>query len=167
MDYRHIAVHRITWSARKAIYGAGKLLVQTTPARYSSVASHKFGPGCRDVELQGLSPGFQQWMRDMEASAAQGMQADLAGLTHFEAVTWDGRLRLSAFDADTTWFDRDGAVVEHGAPLDAREGVCACLLRVTGVWTSPRSWGLKIAVLEMKELDPAKASPSGSSWAFR
>jgi autotransporter translocation and assembly factor TamB len=166
MDYRHIAVHRITWSAKKAIYGAGKLLVQTPPARYLSVASPKFGPGCRDVELSGLSPGFQQFLRDMEASAAESLADELAGLTHFEAVTWDGRLRLSAFDADTVWFDRDGAVVEHGAPLEPRQGVCACLLRVTGVWTSARSWGLKMAVLEIKELDPAKASDT-SSWAFR
>lgn len=163
MDYRPIVLSRLAWCGLKVSYGgAGTLVIQTPPARYRAAASHKFGLGCRDLELTGLLPGFLEFLRGIEASAAGAV--DVQGLAPVETVAWDGTVRLSAFDGETMWFDRDGAVIEH-APLDPRDGVCALLVQIVGIWTSARSWGLKLKVKEVKELDPAKA-PAETSWAF-
>ena len=165
MDYRPIVLSRLAWCGTKVSYGgAGSLTIQTPPARYRAVASHKFGLGCRDIDLVGLAPSFLEFMRGVEASAlATG--PDLDGLTPVETIAWDGTMRLSAFDGETLWFDRDGALVEH-TPLEPRDGVCAAIVQIVGVWTSSRSWGLKLKVKEVKELDPAKAPPVSSGWAF-
>lgn len=164
MDYRPIVLSRLAWCGPKVSYGgAGSLVVQTPPARYRAVASHKFGLGCRDLDLTGLPDPFLDFLRGIEASAMDGV--DLQGLAPVDVVAWDGTVRLSAFDGETLWFDRDGGVIEH-APLEPHEGVCAALVHVVGVWTSPRSWGLKLKVKEVKEIDPSKAPPESSGWAF-
>ncbi len=164
MDYRPVVLSRLAWCGLKVSYGgAGALVVQTPPARYRAVASHKFGLGCRDLELTGLPDQFLEFVRGIEASALEAN--DLRGLTPVETVAWDGTVRLSAFDGETLWFDRDGAVIEH-TPLEPHEGVCAVLVQVVGIWKSPRSWGLKLKVKEVKELGPAKAPPESSGWAF-
>jgi hypothetical protein len=163
MDYRPIDLSRLAWCGLKVSYGgAGSLGVQTPPARYRAVASHKFGLGCRDLHLTGLPAAFLDFLREIEASARMGV--DLKGLTPIDTVAWGGTVRLSAFDGETLWFDRDGALVEH-TPLEPHTGVCALLVQVVGIWKSPRSWGLKLKVKEVKELDPAKAPPD-TSWAF-
>lgn len=164
MDYRPIVLSRLAWCGLKVSYGgAGPLVIQTPPARYRALASRTFGLGCRDLLLTGLPDAFLDFVRGIEASAADAV--DLQGLTPLEVAAWDGSVRLSAFDGETLWFDRDGGLVEH-TPLAPHEGVCAVLLQVVGVWKSPRSWGLKLKVKEVKELDPAKGPPASTGWAF-
>lgn len=166
MDFRPIVLSRLAWCGLKVSYGgAGSLTIQTPPARYRAVASHKFGLGCRDLDLTGLPPAFLEFLRGIEASAAAAKALEIAGLTHFEVVAWDGTVWLSAFDGETLWFDRAGDLIEH-TPLESHTGVCAVLVQVVGIWKSARSWGLKLKVKEIKELDPAKAPPESSAWAF-
>jgi hypothetical protein len=163
MDYRLIAVSRISWCALKACYGAGKVQFQTPPATYCSRASSRLGPGARDLVLHHLSSGFRQFIQDIETSAEGVLGNDLAGRQLISAVTWDGEMRLTLFEKDTLFFDRDGELTQD----IGEKGTCACLVSLIGIWTSARSWGLKFAIKEMKEVEASKVSGPKTAWAFR
>lgn len=167
MDYRLINVSRISWCALKACYGAGKVQFQTPPATYRSVPSSRLGPGAWDLTLLKISPRFRKFIEDIEASASDVLGDDLEGRQVISAVSWDGEIRFTAFERDMLFFDVDGNVVNEFLCAD-RGGVCACFVHLVGIWTSARSWGLKFAIKEMKELSECKVgSGPQTAWAFR
>jgi hypothetical protein len=163
MDYRLIVVDRISWCARKACYGAGKVQFQTPPATYCSTPSPKLGVGVCDIVLKAVSPRFCKFIQEIEASAQDVLGDDLDGRQLISAVSWDGELRFTLFQRDTLLFDIDGNVVD----VWKEDGVCACLVSLVGVWLSARSWGLKFAIKEMKELNSSKVPVPTTGWAFR
>jgi hypothetical protein len=103
-------------------------------------------------------------VQDIESSAQEAMgNGVLSGRQLISVVSWDGEVRLTVFKNETLCFDLNGTLIDVGRE---EAGVCACLVQLVGIWVSPRSWGLRMAVKEMKEVAPSKA-PKKTLWAFR
>ena len=155
-DFRLVDVQALRWfpQSRKA--------VPVTPVRVqvpASKCSITLFPGRYGVELDLVGHAahtlFVQFVRDVEQHAREHARPAVQGLA-WRSCLDDGalvpRMRLSAFDA-TRFFDADG----QPCPAPTEFGGCACLLELTGAWTTDSSWGLRWNVVEVKHAPHAAA----------
>ena len=156
MDFRNIDVSRIQWINSKVCYGAGKLIFQTPPMSFTCTHT---STGKIDILLASVPFGFRTFIQKLEATYTKAPDKLL-----YETVAWNGTMRLSIYpDADCLWFDVHGLVLD--APYEhARAGTCACIVLITGVWTTPTSWGLKFVLKEVKEVVTEKKE---DVWHFK
>jgi len=158
MDFRSIDASRVRWVNSKVCYGAGKVLFQTPPMTYT--CTHAPVAGRIQLRLERVDGRLRDLLREIETSydGAQGRQRS-------DTVSWDDELSLTTYtESECLWFEEDGTArppFEH-----ARQGVCACIVLITGVWSSPTLWGLKIVLKEVKEMKPLAAAPP-PVWHFR
>lgn len=158
MDFRAIDATSLSWNswykgqpvARLA--GGGRLQVQTPTAACRVSVAH---PGMYRVELS-LRPdvaahaAFREWVADIERSAERAAAEDTElaawmGVKQRSATVYNDTMRLTAF-SDTLTFDQHGTL--SAALMDA--AACACLLELSGCWSSDQRWGLRWRIVQLK-----------------
>lgn len=158
MDFRTVDASTIGWNtwykgqpvARLA--GGGRLQVQTPMTACRASVAH---PGMYRVELS-LRPdvaahaAFREWVTEIERSAerAAAQDAELAawmGTKQRSATVYNDTMRLTAF-SDTLTFDSCGKL--SAGLMDA--AACACLLELSGCWSSESRWGLRWRIVQLK-----------------
>lgn len=146
MDYRALALDRVTWVDSKVWYGgAGKVVFQTPLAACTIGPNAKWGPHAYTLDLRFQHAGFKAFVRALQQTVPHSIVGTLRAS---EAIEWDGRMRLATF-GETTWFAADGTHTPD--PPDQME-TCMCVLQLVGLWMSHASgtWGLKWRVPECK-----------------
>ena len=159
MDFRRIDPAAIGWGGAwyrgqptARLPGGAKVQVQTPPCACTVRLAQ---PGMFRVELA-LRPevpshsAFAEWLGEVErsveaaAAASPELQQWAAGKSRSTTV-YNGTMRLMAFN-DTMAFDREGAL---SANLMDAAG-CACLLELTGCWSTDARWGLRWKIVQIK-----------------
>lgn len=149
-DFRAVDVSILKWfpQSRKVV-PATPIRVQTPPGP----CTVQVLPGRYAVELtltgHRLSHAFAEFVQSVEAHAQAHAKPGRSGLRWYSCLNADSlvpKLKLSAFD-DTLFFDKDGTEV-RGPPTDW--SACACLVELTGAWTTDTAWGLRWKLLEAK-----------------
>lgn len=150
-DFRRVAINALKWfpQSRKAV-PVTPVRVQVPPAACS--VALLAGRYSLDLTLAGHAThaSFVRFLADLEAHAREHAHPTAEGLSWFSCVDADSLVpsfKLSAFD-DAKFFDHAGA--PHHAPTDLE--ACACLVELTGAWTSDSHWGLRWKVVEVKEV---------------
>ena len=169
MDFRLVDAKSIGWSSwyrgqpTARLPGGGRVQVQTpvTPCRVT-VAQ----PGMYRVEMA-LRPdapahaAFAEWVGEVEDSvreAASGSPelSTWLGTKSRSSTVFNNTMRLMAF-SDTMAFDQTGAISAN--LMDAT--TCACLLELTGCWSTDARWGLRWKIVQAKfDVAPVAAAPA-------
>ena len=154
-DFRRASVASLKW------FPQSRTTVPVTPIRVQTPPGKcviSLLPGRYSVELtlsgHPAHPAFVRFLEEVERHALQHARqhARHPSARWFSCTDADSlvpTIRLSAFD-DTRFYDRDGS--PHACPTDFE--ACACLLELTGAWTTETAWGLRWKVLEIKRASP-------------
>lgn len=158
MDFRLVDASSIGWSSwyrgqpTARLPGGGRVQVQT-PVAPCRVAVAQPGMYRVDMSLLPDTPAhaaFAEWVGEAEDSvrAAASQSADLStwiGTKSRSSTVFNNAMRLMAF-SDTLAFDQDGKMSAN--LLDAT--TCACLLELTGCWSTDARWGLRWKIVQIK-----------------
>jgi hypothetical protein len=159
-DFRRVALNTLKW------FPQSRKTVPVTPVRVQvppSPCAITLLPGRYAIELtlagHAAHDAFAEFVGDVEQHALEHARPSSQGLTWyscFSAYSLIPTLRLSAFD-DTKFFDAAGLPCV-APPTDFK--ACACVLELTGAWTTDASWGLRWKVLEVKHVTQPLVPPT-------
>lgn len=168
MDFRLVDPASIGWSTwyrgqpTARLPGGGRVQVQTpmTPCRVSIAQ-----PGMYRVEMSlrqdtPANAAFAEWVGDVERAVekAAPLCPELStwiGTKSRSSTVYNGTMRLMAF-SDTMAFDQTGKMSAN--LMDAT--TCACLLELTGCWSTDARWGLRWKMVQAKfDVQPVCAAP--------
>lgn len=158
MDFRAIDASGLSWNTWykgqpvARLPGGARLQVQTPLSACRVSVAH---PGMYRVELS-MRPdvaahiAFKEWVTEIErsAEAAAAGDSELAswmGTKQRSATVYNDNMRLTAF-SDTLTFDSTGKL--SAGLMDA--AACACLLELSGCWSSDTRWGLRWRIVQLK-----------------